>query len=228
MSDEDFIAMRHALHKRFEVQPLNMPGNVGTMVFAAGFIEIALGALAAGVGTLALKKVIELITEDLYNCAKDFAKSYIHHRKASKFVSPTTQLQLTFELNDVFFGSIIDSDDEDDIVLALQSVEPFFELCNYLLASKSLPQDTKLIESKIREENQQEVKSKVLDSNVELPDLDSVVFIFDAKSKQWKLVGLTTVDGLNYKVENSHAFLWGQFIRELDRWEKRKKDKTSK
>ena len=72
---------------------MSMPGNLGFTPLDTAFIEIALGVLAAGAGTVALKKIIELITEDLYKCAKDFAKGHSRHRKTREFDSRTTQLQ---------------------------------------------------------------------------------------------------------------------------------------
>lgn len=190
----DLNAMVEALEDIYCVKRIRMPANIGLRGFSAAFIEIALGVLAGGVGAAALKKVIELVTEDLYKCAKKFTKAYIKHRKKNEFGSITTQLQISFELQGVSFCGIVNSSDEREVASSLEHVGNLLQIAERLLGRLQ----TSEIES-----------VKFLEAEVTLQNLDSVIFVFDPTSDGWEVAELGIRDGASYRAVDKHVHRWG-------------------
>lgn len=193
--DEDLEAMQCALDDTFHVTRVRLPGNIGPRFYGAAFIEIALGVLAGGVGAVAFKKVLELIAEDLYKCAKRFAKAYMAHKKRHERTSIGNQLQITFEFAGVSCCAVVDVSAEADVIRALGAVDALIERGAQIVETRKVPEDTVLHTS--------DISGPVMsiDPSTRLPDLESVTLVFDPVESEWSVAEVRVRDGEWFKAK---------------------------
>ncbi len=191
VKEEHLFEMGRALLERFDVELFVIPSAA-----ALAWIEIALGVLAGGVGTVAMKKLVDLITEDLYKSSKDFVKGYMEHRKANRW-NALAELRITFSLGDTRFVGATRSLREKDVLLALQNVKDLIKQAEDIISSRHLPRGTHLRRSHLVSSDDKD-DARIWYSTRKLPErIDTICFLLDTKAKAWRVDSMI-LEGFDY------------------------------
>ncbi len=158
--------------------------------YPVGVIEIALGVLAGTVGSIALKKFVELVVEDIYKGLKRFLKA-VKFKKGRLL-----ELRLSFELKGVCFTGKVTSHKKKEFSQAFKTLGKLFEIAKQIVSSNRLPKDIVLEELYPKDGAQ----IRVLDGTNPLP-----------KKLEWVCVEFGPELGL-WKVERIHKDGFGTFV----------------
>lgn len=201
--DADAEEIAQALREHFDVDVRRT-----ILLYPLPVVEIALGVLVAGVGTIALKKIIELLTEDLYKVSKKFLVDLFKSKK------PKVEVKLSFLLDDTRCIGKITTDDADSFQACIEALPQLFLIAESIIGSKRIPEEVVLLELYPDDEQ----NPKTIDSSSQLPvKPDWLTIEFDSDHRVWTLERIHS-DATGTFVEQSEAKSLWKFLKD------RKKD----